>query len=157
MRLDFFGGSFNPPHEGHKRIIEYCSEEFDKFLIIPNYNSPEVDKEVLVSYEHRCNMLKLQLGREKKYIDDYEAKSNQINYTYLTIQYLKKKYKRYDIYMILGKDQLDNLSNWFNSNFILDNVKLICFDRKTALNKYKQSYDVEYINFKCWYGWIKIY
>jgi len=149
MRLGFFGGSFNPPHEGHKRIIEYCSKEFDKFLIIPNYDSPQIDKEVLVSYEHRYNMLKLLLDEGKKYIDDYEAKSNQVNYTYLTIQYLKKKYKRYDIYMILGKDQLDNLPNWRNLNFILDNAKLICFDRKTTLNKNKQPYDVDYIDFKC--------
>ena len=149
MRLGFFGGSFNPPHEGHKRIIEYCSKKFDKFLVIPNYNSPETDKEVMVSYEHRCNMLKLQLKRKKIYIDDYEAKSNQTNYTYLTIQYLKKKYKEYDIYMILGKDQLNNLANWCNLNFILDNVKLICFDRKIISNKNKQTYDVEYIDFKC--------
>ena len=41
MRLAFFGGTFNPPHNGHNLIINYCLRNFDKFIVIPNKVSPD--------------------------------------------------------------------------------------------------------------------
>ena len=38
MKIGIFGGTFNPPHKGHARMVEKMTEELelDKVLIIPN-------------------------------------------------------------------------------------------------------------------------
>ena len=42
MKIGIFGGTFNPPHKGHTRMIEKMAEELelDKVLIIPNKIPP---------------------------------------------------------------------------------------------------------------------
>ena len=145
MKLAFFGGSFNPPHKGHKRIIDYCQKTFDKFLVIPNYNSPDNNKNVSLSYNHRVNMLKLQ--NKDIIIDDFEIKSNDVNYTYYTIKYLIEKYSEYKIIMVLGEDQFNNLYNWHNVDFILNNVEIICFKRENTVEKNGISSNINIIDF----------
>ncbi len=147
MKLGFYGGSFNPPHEGHQYIIEYCNKKFDKFLVIPNYKSPDINKDVLAPFKHRYNMLKLQMGEEKIEIDEYEVHSNQTNFTYLTIQYLMKKYNEYEIFMVLGRDQLSNLQNWHKIDFILKHTQIICFEREKNLKNLNIPLNVKLINF----------
>ena len=145
MKLAFFGGSFNPPHMGHQHIIDYCQKEFDKFLVIPNYNSPDNNKDVSLSHRHRINMLKLQSKNIK--IDDFEIKSKDINYTYFTIKYLIKKYKNYKIFMVLGEDQFNNLHSWNNIDFILNNVEILCFKRKTNTDKIDITSNIDMVDF----------
>jgi len=146
MKLGFFGGSFNPPHKGHQHIIEYCSKEFDKFIVIPYSNSPDSTKKNPILFKHRYNMLQLQFGNTNIEIDDCEANSNQTNFTYLTIQYLIQKYNQYKICMILGEDQLYNLSTWTNIDFILQNVEIYCFKRKSKTKHLKLINNVKFIN-----------
>ena len=42
MKIYFFGGSFDPPHLGHLKIIETCLNRFDMahFILIPANQSP---------------------------------------------------------------------------------------------------------------------
>ena len=52
MKLGFFGGTFNPPHNGHKLIIDQCKDRFDKFLVIPNGFSPDINKKYSIASKH---------------------------------------------------------------------------------------------------------
>ena len=42
MRIAFYGGSFNPPHEGHVRCAQAAADFLlpDLFLIVPDYLPP---------------------------------------------------------------------------------------------------------------------
>ena len=159
MKVFFFGGTFDPPHLGHEKIVDFCLNNCDKLIIIPNKKSP--DKIKTTDAGHRVNMLNLLFNNTKITIDDFELNSNKTNYTYYTIQYLKKQYKD-DLTMVLGYDQLINLENWFNYKKIVKNINILCFNRsisnrstENVLNKTKNikyvkefDYDISSSNIK---------
>ena len=49
------------------------------------------------------------IDKNNVFIDDFELQSDEISYTYYTLKYLLDNYKDYEITMIIGKDQLENL------------------------------------------------
>lgn len=60
MNLAIFGGSFNPPHSGHRAIIE-CAlrcEWIDFLIVLPNFKNPlKSDSEPFLSDKERFNAL----------------------------------------------------------------------------------------------------
>ena len=58
MRLGIYIGSFNPPHLGHKKVIDFLLEEdyVDKIIIVPTQNY--WNKNNLIDIKDRINMLK---------------------------------------------------------------------------------------------------
>jgi len=124
MNLYFYGGSFDPPHLGHKKIINYFYNSCDKLLVVPAFKSPHKSCNP-ISFFHRREMLKIMLKdlSDKSIILNYENK-NSIRYTFETIQFLKKKYPNHLLNMILGADQFKVIDSWKNYEYILNNVKL---------------------------------
>ena len=98
-------------------------------------------------------MLKLIIKKDNVKIDNYEIVSGLSNHTYYTIEYLLNKYENCTLCMVIGKDQLLNLANWYNVDFILKNTSILCFDRtitngndKNMINLYPNTQIVE-LNF----------
>ena len=79
MNLYFYGGSFDPPHLGHKKIVSYFSDKCDELLLIPSYQSPQ-KLHTPISYLHRKEMLKIMFNDlfDKLKIIDYEN-DNKLN------------------------------------------------------------------------------
>ena len=150
MKIGFFGGTFNPPHKGHEKIINYCSELFDELLIFPNLISPHKLNLPPIDPKHRINMLKLIIKNNNVKVDSYEVASELSSYTHHTVKYLLEKYKKCNLFMITGKDQLLNLDNWYNIDFILKNTHILCFDRMISNNKkdvFSSYPDTQFIDF----------
>ena len=139
MKIFFFGGTFDPPHLGHEKIIDFCLDLCDKLILIPNRESPEKRYTTMTSSIHRLNMLNLLYDNEKVILDEYELNSKETNYTYLTIQYLKEQYKS-NLTMVVGCDQLINLKNWYNYKNIIDEVDILCFNREKAFTANKKIF-----------------
>ena len=92
MKIFFFGGTFDPPHLGHEKIVDFCLDNCDKLVIIPNKNS--LDKIKTTDANHRLSMLKLLFNNKRIIIDEFELESKKPNYTYYTIEYLKNIYSK---------------------------------------------------------------
>ena len=133
MNVYFFGGSFDPPHLGHLKIIETCFDRFDitQFILIPANQSPLKKNKPIASQIHRIEMLKLLIDNfdNKITIDDWEVSRSGPSYTYDTIEYLIEKYPGCCFFMILGYDQFVSFKNWENYKKILNSVKIIVFNR----------------------------
>ena len=129
MNLYFYGGSFDPPHLGHKKIISYFSDSSDILLVIPAYQSPQKSYKP-TSFFHRKEMLKIMFSdlSEKLEIIDYEN-NNKSKYTFKTVEFLKNKYPDYTLNMVLGLDQFNLIDSWKNHEYILSNVKLSVISR----------------------------
>lgn len=130
MRVGIFGGSFNPPHNMHLNIANYLIENnyVDKIIFVPTGNKYKY-KNNLVEEEHRFNMLKILMNKfENLLVSDYELKS-EVVYTCDTLKYFKELYKNDEIYFICGLDNFSYIDKWKNSNYILNNFKIIVINR----------------------------
>ena len=148
MKICIFGGTFDPLHIGHEKLIVTLLEKFDKVIVIPVKKSPEKNAPIASDMD-RLKMLSLCdfYNNENLIVDDYEIKSNRSsNYTIDSIKYIRNKFKKDDIYLALGLDQLNNLSNWHNVNELLQLTKIICFNRKKIEKNISEKIEYEMID-----------
>lgn len=114
MKIGIYVGSFNPPHLGHIKIVNHLVDNYlDKVIIIPTGNY--WDKQDLINVKDRINMLKF-FENENIMIDNL---NNGVQYTYQILDVLSKEYKKDELYLILGADNLINLDKWKNYDKIL--------------------------------------
>lgn len=130
--IAIFGGSFNPPLNSHlelaKQVIKnLCNIE--KVIFVPvstKYNR----KNNLTEDAHRYKMLKLMCnGEEKLEVSDVELSYGRQLYTIETLDIFKNEYPEYDIYFIMGIDNLKDLHTWKEPERILKNYKIIVLER----------------------------
>lgn len=148
-----FGGSFNPPINSHcllaKQIIEKCNN-VEKLIFVPV--STKYQKSKLASDEHRYNMLKLICENEDKLeVSNIELIQDKQLYTIETLDLLKKQFgESYEIYFVMGTDNLKEVDTWNSPKRLLKEYKIIVLERKNdkledviqknkLLEKYKKS------------------
>lgn len=117
-KLFLYGGSFNPPHLGHRKVVEFVlkKENFDLFLLIPAAESPFKKKEELLPFKVRFYLLKVLFGdlfSRKFKITRLENHLPKPNYTLNTLMYLKKCFPQSEFFFILGKDSFLSLPLWY--------------------------------------------
>lgn len=127
-----FGGSFNPPINSHITLAKQIINKFpkiEKLIFVPV--STKYEKTELVSNKHRYNMLQLVCKNEKKIeVSDIELIQKKQLYTIETLDLIKKQYgEGYDIYFVVGTDNLKDFQNWHNPDKILKKYKLLILNR----------------------------
>ena len=130
MKIGIFGGSFNPIHLAHKKIIlELLDRHYvDKMIVVPT--GDEYNKKDLISAKDRMEMAKLSLkGIKNVEVSDYEVRNGK-KYTYETLLHFKKKYEDDVIYFILGEDNLEEFDTWKNYEALLENYRFLVIRRK---------------------------
>ena len=127
-----FGGSFDPPHLAHLKIIKDCAINFDILVIVPTNKSPLKDHFPKANFNERFEMINLMISgvSDNIIIDKYEASTDKkTTYTIDTIEHLTKKYNVDKISLVLGSDQLINFRSWKNFDKLITLVDIICFKR----------------------------
>lgn len=137
MRLGVYVGSFNPPHKGHHKVINYLINNnfVDKVIIVPTLNY--WNKKILVSLNDRINML--------KYWEDdsiiIDTKHNEYKYTYQLLRALQKDNPLDQLYLIMGADNIVEFDKWKNYQELLK-YKIIVMNRNNIdINKYLKKYN----------------
>ena len=138
IKIGILGGSFDPAHKGHLAISKEAQKKFDLKSVIwaitsqnPFKKKPSNDLKKRISY---CKKIIRKNGFIKvKYYEDL-IKSNK---TTDLIDHLHK-IKKYEIFFLIGADNLVNFHKWHKWSNILKKSKLIVFDRqgykKSSLN-----------------------
>lgn len=130
MKIGLFGGTFNPVHTGHVKLVENFKEKLnlDKVLVIPTAQPPHKEAKELVSSEDRINMLKLAFGSLAE-VSDIEISRGGKSYTVLTLEELKNFYKDDELYFLVGSDMLLSFRRWYRWEDILSMCTLCATDR----------------------------
>ena len=142
MKIGILGGSFNPIHVGHIYLAKqaYISAGLDEVWLMPSFITPfKEDKKMATSFD-RFQMCTL-AASEYEYIkvSDFEMKREEISYTYLTLESLKKQYKEDSFYFIMGGDSLESFKNWKHPEIICSLCTLLVMNRNGLMDLYIQD------------------
>jgi len=148
MRIAIYGGSFNPMHIGHEKIVDYVLNNLnmDKIIIIP-VGIPSHRENNLEQSDTRLKICKeIFKGNKKIEVSDIEIKSEGKSYTYDTLLKLMNLYgENNEFFEIIGEDSLKSLKTWKNYEELLKICKFIVFRRKDDKNI---QIDEEFLNNK---------
>lgn len=137
-KVGIFGGSFDPPHLGHKRIAEQILEKkiVDKIFFMPAFVQPFKQTEAVTDFMKRLQMTALLTkDNDKLFVLDYEIKKKGISYTYETLSELKKtQFMGSEMYFIQGEDTFKEILKWHKSDNLLQEFSFIVARRKGTEN-----------------------
>jgi nicotinate-nucleotide adenylyltransferase len=131
MDIAIFGGSFDPPHIGHEKIVNLVLNSLDiqKLFIIPTYLNPFKDNSFLDA-THRLELIQTLFEENKRVvICPYEVNQKEKVPSYKTVQYLKDTYDLNKIYLIIGADNLKNIHLWYNADKLKELVEFVVITR----------------------------
>lgn len=133
----FFGGTFNPPHISHRKMLEVISSlpEVDRVLVAPTNIPPH--KEIpgmFATKEQRLNMCELLCkGVKKAEVSDIEFKREGKSYSFYTLSDLKVQYG--DVAMLIGGDMVTSFTTWHRYEELLKIAAFFVVRRKGVDNK----------------------
>jgi nicotinate-nucleotide adenylyltransferase len=126
-RIGFFGGSFDPIHNGHLSLATQAIDQasLDTLLLCPAYHAPLRSEKPFFKAEDRLAMLEGVAGEHPKLkVFSHEISQQKVCFTYHTLLEVGKKYSQSEIILLLGADQFHKLAQW---KFIDELVKLVTF------------------------------
>lgn len=125
-----YGGSFDPLHLGHKKIVEEALIwlTIDKLLVIPTFLNPFKEASHL-SASTRLESAKTFFDfSDKVVVSDFEVEQNRATSTVETLKYFKQSY---DVnYLIIGADNLENIEKWNNFEYLNAQIIWVIATRK---------------------------
>ena len=137
MRRAVFGGSFDPPHNGHVNLVKqvYSKVGLDEIIIMPAGISPfkQNMERIPASGKQRFEMCKLAF-EDVPYVtvSDYEISQPDVSYTVNTVRHLKEQYPQDELFLIIGSDMLLSFHKWRNFEEILSICGLIAASRESG-------------------------
>lgn len=127
--IALFGGSFDPPHIGHIKIVEALKnlDFIDKVILMPTYLNPFKSK-FFADAALRLEWLQ-EIYRDDNdvAVSSFEVEQQTKVPTIKTVQHLKKFYAQ--IYLVIGADNLDSLDKWYRYDELKSLVKFIVVTR----------------------------
>ena len=131
-RIGIFGGTFNPPHNGHVSAAKAFFEKMklDELIIIPAFMPPHKDLDTSVTCDNRFAMCRLAFKDiPNTRVSDIEISRGGRSYTYLTLQALTNT--DCELYFLCGTDMILTLDSWKNPDVIFS-LASICYIRREA-------------------------
>ena len=128
-----FGGTFNPPHIGHRQMLEYLEKRSDieRVLIVPNKTPVHKVGFELASSRDRLNMCKI-LAEDfpKVSVWDTELTRKTKSYSYYTLLEYKKQFGEDIPWILCGADMLVTLKTWYKYEELIKLCGIFALFRK---------------------------
>lgn len=123
-----FGGTFDPPHAGHKNILkQVMSHGYDSAIVIPDKIPPHKQKseagdDFALRFEKTCALFS---DMDNVTVSDIENKREGKSYTADTLKILRELYPENELHLLMGSDMFLTLQTWFNAEYILNTTPII--------------------------------
>ena len=146
MRIGLFGGSFNPPHDGHLLVSEIALSRMrlDRVWWIVTPGNPLKDTAGLPTLGERMTAARRMGDHPQIDITGFEAEIGT-RYTYDTISYLMRRCPGVDFVWLMGADNLAQFHRWQRWRDIAQLVPLAVIDRPGSTLKAVHSRAGQYL------------
>jgi len=135
-QIGLFGGTFNPVHSGHVRVIGEVKSGFklDEILIIPSAIPPHKKSENVVDAKDRLEMIRLAFLSDPDYvISDVELKRTGPSYTIDTVRHFRSIFPENPrLYLIMGLDAFLEIDTWKSYKALFLLIPFIVIFRSVA-------------------------
>jgi|TARA_B110000027_G_scaffold92050_1_gene97388 nicotinate-nucleotide adenylyltransferase len=130
IKIGILGGTFDPAHRGHLEISIQAKKRFELTTIIWAITKKNPFKsKSRSSLKDRTQFAKKLIGKNDcikvKFYEDKIASNRTID----LIRHLNKN-KKFEIYFIIGADNLINFHKWYKWKSIIKECKILIFDRQ---------------------------
>ncbi len=130
-----FGGTFDPPHKGHRHLMDGAlqQEQFDRVFLIPSYIPPHKDHRPSLSFEARRELLLDRFGGISGLeVLDIEQKRGGKSYTIDTVTALQAQYPEDTFYFLIGSDMFLCFDRWYCADQLLSKLILVVGSREAG-------------------------
>jgi nicotinate-nucleotide adenylyltransferase len=131
LRVGLFGGSFNPPHQGHLMLAREAAKRLglDQVWWLVTPGNPLKSLAELPSQETRMAQCRVLVGLDRRMvITGIEARIGT-RYTEETTRFLKLRLPRVNFVWLMGADNLASFHRWKNWENIAGNLPFAVIDR----------------------------
>jgi nicotinate-nucleotide adenylyltransferase len=123
-----FGGSFDPPHIGHQKIVDAILELdwIDAVIVMPAFKNP-FKEQYNVNPALRLEWCKRVFQGKNRVISSFEIEQNRAVYTIESYNHLNKEYNIQAI--VIGADNLKTIHKWKDFEKLNSQIKWIVVSR----------------------------
>jgi len=130
--IALYFGTFNPIHIGHMAMANFIVNEGPTkslwFVVTPQ-NPLKPATGLLPDYQ-RLELIRRAIGDDPRFrVTDVEFKLPKPNYTAYTLLKLTETYPQHRFWLVLGADNLQNFHKWKNTDYILNNFRILLLPR----------------------------
>lgn len=136
-KIAIYGGSFDPPHNGHKALAHNLARACgaDMVLVVPTAMSPFKNKSG-ASAEDRLEMCRRHFKEDFFNVTDIEIKRGGKSYTVDTVCAVKDMYPDCELYLFMGDDMLLSFHKWYEYRRIMSMCTLVAACRTQDLSEF---------------------
>lgn len=130
MRIGLFGGSFNPPHEGHRLVSQQVLKrlQLDAVWWLVSPGNPLKDNQHLAPLASRVEAARALIELPRIYATGFEAERG-FRYTYDTLKFLTGTLPDRHFVWIMGADSLASFHQWDRWREIADLMPMVVYVR----------------------------
>ena len=131
LRIGLFGGSFNPPHEGHRLVALTALRRLrlDRIWWLVTPGNPLKDVRELPSQADRMAACRQLIGRDPRILVTGLEASIGTRYSEETIRYLMRRCPGVQFVWLMGADNLASFHRWQKWPSIARMVPMAIIDR----------------------------
>ena len=135
LRIGLFGGTFNPPHEGHIHVCKTAlrQQKFDYIWWMVTPQNPLKKDQNTPSFEQRLAWSEEIIQTPKIIITDIEKQLKTYK-SIDTVLALQKSFPQTSFTFIAGMDNAANLHKWEDWRILVQKIPFLFIARPPALN-----------------------
>jgi len=125
-----YGGSFDPPHIGHKEVVLEALKvlKIDTLIVLPTFLNP-FKKDSHFSTTERLQMTNEMFEEfSDVFVSDFEINEGKTTPTAKSLDYFQKEYEVK--YLIIGADNLASIDKWYNFKWINEQITWVVATRR---------------------------
>lgn len=134
IRTGFYGGSFNPIHNGHialaRRFLEDMKLDEVWFVVSPQ-NPFKRESNDLLDNQQRLQIVQTAIADEPRFhATDYEFRLPTPSYTWRTLQHLAQDEPEREFTLLIGADNWASFNRWNHHEDILAHHRIAVYPRR---------------------------